>query len=134
MARTKAEREAHQDFRELVLAEPCLFSRTRPEHSCSGVRDPHHVIRQAWLRREFPGVWNVVYDPELGVALCRAAHDQVTTHFTRVFFEELPARVVDRAEALGIRYKLEHSCPSLTSERSEIARPQTKPRRAAGRF
>jgi hypothetical protein len=110
------EKAARDHFRVTVLAEPCLFSQTRPEHRCEGVRDPHHVLREQSLRAHFSTMedkWQRVHDPANGVALCRSAHDPVTTKATYIFREELPARVVDWAHDNGLDWLLEREAPSL---------------------
>ena len=102
---------ARWDFESAVLEEPCLFRQTRPDHVCRGVRDAHHVIPKQYLRQRFPGRWGVIYDPAVGVTLCRAAHEAVTRHSDYVFWDEVPQRVIDFAEARGILQRLERECP-----------------------
>ena len=116
--RSAAEREAHDRFRRLVLAEPCLFSQTRQEHRCEGQLDPHHVLPKQFLKAHFSTQpdsikWRLIHAPELGVPLCRSAHDAVTVHATHVWREELPARVCDFASEWGVGWRLEQECPSL---------------------
>lgn len=117
---SEVEKACRADFRELVLAEPCLLKQTRPEHECRGAMDPHHVLKRQWLEREFPGVWNVIDDPELGVALCRQAHANHHDRSHPIYLEELPARVLDRCAALSIDWKLRRDYPSITSEAAQM--------------
>jgi hypothetical protein len=113
---SKAEREARDRFRELVLRGPCLFSESRPDHECDGELDPHHLIRKQLLRDAFmrrEDRLDHIYAPEIGVPLCRRAHELVTVHSTNVFREEVPARAVDWALEHEVVHLLERCCPSL---------------------
>lgn len=75
------------------------------------------MIEAQFLRCHFRGLWEIIYAPELGVALCReGAHDPVTRHSDYIFLDELPARCVEFAEAHGIRWRLERECPSLHAD------------------
>jgi len=115
---SKAEQDAHDRFRAVVTRQPCLFSTTRPGHECSGPLDPHHVVPAQYLKNHFSTLedkWALIYSPDVGVPLCRAAHDPVTTHATYVFLQELPAVVIDFCEAWGNKHRLEIECPSLTA-------------------
>lgn len=110
-----AELEAEANFRETVLREDCLMKR-RPGHRCSGPLDAHHVLPKRFLKTNystFPDAekWERIHDPANGVALCRAAHDAVTTRMGYIFLEELPARVVDFARDQGLMWRLERECP-----------------------
>jgi hypothetical protein len=119
-----AEREAKAHFRETVLSSPCLFAQTRHNHDCDGPLDPHHVLRQSYLRTHFStfgdAKWERVHDPQNGVPLCRAAHDAITTRADWIMKHELPARVVDFAEDWGLGWLLEREVPSLASSAREL--------------
>ena len=98
----------------------CLM-RHRAGHKCSGPVDPHHVLPKQFLKGAFSTFaeeekWWHVHNPDNGVPLCRAAHDAVTTKMGYIFREELPARVIDFAEAHGLGWRLERECPPLMAE------------------
>lgn len=118
------ERAARDAFNDIVLQgfmdepNPCLFSVTRSDHECAGVMDAHHLIEKQFLRDRFcdlpeDELLAIVYDPRIGVPLCRAgAHDPVTRHSDYVYLDELPLEATDFAADHQIVFRLERECPA----------------------
>ncbi len=84
-----AEKRARQRFYRVVCADPCFFStimpsgeKRRPGHRCRYPLDPHHLISKSWIKRELgelpeTELLDLIWNPILGVCLCRGAHDAV---------------------------------------------------------
>lgn len=121
-----AEKAALDVFNELVLndwegtPQPCLWSITRSnKHHCEGPLDAHYLIEKQFLRNHPPFTelpedehLAIVYDPRIGVPLCRfGAHAPVTNHLDYVYLEEIPLAATDFAVDLNIVHRLERECP-----------------------
>jgi hypothetical protein len=108
--------EAAERFRAGVYRESCLFTQTRPGHKCEGWLERHHIIKKSWLWTNFsprPDRDVLCYPEEIGVTLCRRAHELVTVHADYVYWHEVPDRAKEWAESQGITYRLERECPFL---------------------
>lgn len=105
-------------FKASGRGERCLFAETRPAHRCSGPLERHHLIQKSFLRREFPGQFDVIWAPAIAVNLCQSGHQQVTVAHTRVRWLELPVKVIAWSEELGIAWRLELECPKAEEDRS----------------
>lgn len=122
-------------FRRHVTKEPCLFS-SRPGHTCEGPIDAHHLVEKQFLKTHFSTQpdsikWRLIYAPEIGVPLCRRAHEAVTTHAGYIWLHEVPARCVDFAETWDFRYRLERECPPMGRDEPD-EEPETHGRRCHG--
>lgn len=98
--------EAHARFSQLVKEWPCWFSwkiegeRRRPDHHCWGPRDPHHLIPASFIREhygELPDIdlADILYDPIIGVPLCRKGHQEVEARTAYIYFDELDDELIE---------------------------------------
>jgi hypothetical protein len=118
--RSRFEIEAHDHFREAVLAKgDCAWHGSDcPE---PWTMDPHHVIRAQTLRTFTSTMrdelrWSIVHDPRVGVPLCRAIHDDVTNASKRLLPSMVPGSVHEFATDHGLVWALESEVPLLRGE------------------
>lgn len=125
--RTRAEVEAQEHFkREVARLDmgKCIGEVVSSFlHECSGPKQAHHCIRQQTIRAHISTLrlseeerleW--LWDPDLAILVCGGLHAMHTARLDgatpfRIPLEWLPARVVDRAEALHVRHLLEREHP-----------------------
>jgi 5-methylcytosine-specific restriction endonuclease McrA len=107
---SREERLAAARWRELVLASGfCAV--------CGSARhlEGHHVIPQRFLRslerRLGLGAGTLLWDPTLGMALCRRCHERHELAVERVARSALPARTCERAHELGFDLLIERMYP-----------------------
>lgn len=126
-----AEKEARDCFTGSVLARDggCQLAphanpnvRGRAE-GCGGRRDAHHIIRLQTLRAhvstlpEHEGL-AVMYDPRIGICVCRVAHTPLTSRAWHLRLDELPERAVEFAQEHGLGWALEAEVPNLVVDRT----------------
>lgn len=105
-------------FKTSGQGEPCLFSLTRSDHVCAGKLERHHLVKQQFLRREFPDQWDVIWSPWIAVNLCdEGAHQPVTRASTRVYRHEVPFQATQFADLNGFLWRLELECPLFSGDR-----------------
>jgi 5-methylcytosine-specific restriction endonuclease McrA len=104
------ERRAARRWRKLVLA-PGFCAVCGSDRRLEG----HHVIPQRYLRpleRRLglePGI--LLWDPALGMALCRRCHERHELAVVRVPRSALPAAASERAHDLGLDWLIERIYP-----------------------
>lgn len=136
-AMSAAERRAFEEFREIVLAPGGCYLAPHIKHECDGPLDPCHLIKRQKLRfhtlplpleQRIAAMW----DPRLGIPLCRWLHKRVPPDgfdFT-VYLEWLPAQASDAADAWGLAHLLEDAFPAISDRHDsspflESATPKT---------
>jgi hypothetical protein len=111
------ERELHAHFTQAVTAWPCFFSdrvdnrKRRPDHKCWGPIDPHHLVPVEYMKRQLGLPFEVMYDPILGVPLCRLAHEAVERSIERIYWDELDPDCIDFCAKHGLLPRLELESP-----------------------
>jgi hypothetical protein len=109
------ERDLHKRFTELVTEWPCFFSDKvdgqprRPGHECWGRLDPHHLVPVDHMVKQLGLGPEIVFDPIIGVPLCRRAHDAVEIRSDFVYWHELDPECIAfcRKHKLLSRLKIE---------------------------
>lgn len=107
--------EAHARFTTLVTEWPCFFADRangvlrRPDHSCWGRKDPHHLIPARFIKAHYgdlpdPELADILYAPIIGVPLCRRAHDAVERHSDYVYRHELDPALIVQCQEWERRY------------------------------
>lgn len=114
---SKHETRAKAHFRETVALE-CEYRCLWDGPECEGELDPHHIIRQSWLKGHYATMpeeekWELVHSPANGVLICRHHHEEVTYHQRTIWRHEVPERTERWARDEGIEYRLEVECPSI---------------------
>lgn len=110
---SEAEKQAHEEFKRAVFARhhgKCI--RASPNRNCPGPLEAHHVIRAQTLRTHTSTLpedeaLRVIYDPRIGVLVCRPFHAQLTTRFRHLRERELPACVFEFVAEHGLEWALE---------------------------
>jgi hypothetical protein len=127
--------EAHTRFTQLVTEWPCFFTDSvnrelrRPGHQCwpRRHRDPHHLIPASWIKEHFgdlPAVdlADILYAPDIGVPLCRRAHEAVENRSDFIYWDELDPELLDFCRRIDAKYP---GRPSLL-ERLKLESPVRK--------
>jgi hypothetical protein len=134
--------EAHDRFSQLVTEWPCFFTDTvngkarrrderDPEldHRCwpHRHRDPHHLIPASWIKEHFcdlPDVElaDILYAPDIGVPLCRKAHEAVEARTDFIYWDELDPELIDWCRRIEAKYP---NRPSIL-ERLKLESPVRK--------
>lgn len=125
----ETEREAQRLFKIAVLRfdfNTCIGAvRLGFEHTCTGPLQAHHAIPQKVLRdvASRRGLFeneivDLLWHPDLGFTICEGLHSAQSARVLHaqpfsIPLEWLPARVLDRAEALDLRAELEREHPPL---------------------
>jgi hypothetical protein len=88
---------------------PACSAYVAGQHTCSGPKDAHHLVRASWIKRNFADLPEdkllaILYSPLIGSPLCRAAHDPVTAKTQRIYFDELTQECIEFCEEVDRRY------------------------------
>jgi hypothetical protein len=114
---TQAEREIHGRFSDLVTEWGCFFAdridgrKRRPNHLCWGDIDPHHIVPVDYMEKQLGLPFDVMYDPLLGVPLCRVGHTEVEDRNDFIYWDELDPEAVDFCRKHGLLPRLELESP-----------------------
>jgi HNH endonuclease len=104
------ERSAAGRWRELVLS-PGFCAVCGSDRHLEG----HHVVAQRYLkpleRRLGLEPGTLLWDPALGMALCRRCHERHELAVVRVPRSALPAAASERAHELGLDWLIERMYP-----------------------
>lgn len=114
------EKAAKANFRRIVTRRPCFFldrdefgDRRRPGHTCTYPLDAHHLLPRSWLKRELnlppEELVAVMWDPLIGVPLCRAAHAAVERGVADIYREELNPDLIAWCEEFDAEHPDERS-------------------------
>jgi 5-methylcytosine-specific restriction endonuclease McrA len=107
---TAEERRAAERWREAVLA-PGFCAVCGSDRRLEG----HHVIPQRYLkpleRRLGLAPGALLWNPALGMALCRRCHERHELAVERLPRLALPAKACERARQLGFDWPIERMCP-----------------------
>lgn len=114
--RSAAEVQAAQRFRAEVISYGCFFAEHRPDHSCNGPLQAHHLLPQRAIRDEFrgrpePELLAALYNPVIGAPLCAHAHHLVEMRQVYIYWDELTQACRDFCRSIGMEGRLELACP-----------------------
>lgn len=113
-----AERRARDDFNAAVLArdDDCHLNPHR--FGCGGRSDAHHIIPKQRLKAHTSTLpeeerWAIVYDPRIGIRVCRTAHTPLTNAAWRLTIAEVPEHAIEFAQEHGLGWAIELEVPGL---------------------
>lgn len=96
-----------------------------PKSGCDGPLDAHHLIKKQRIRvhvstLEEPERLRAMYDPRIGIPVCRRHHHELEHGFKPMFYEDLPQAAIEYARDWGLEWSLDRDFPSLEELRGVV--------------
>jgi hypothetical protein len=112
---TKIDKDARHAFYESVLEKGRCWMADVVRHKCDGPIDPAHLLPKQRLKHiasaRYPGdrpkMLELVWSPDNGIPLCRAAHHKLDNGFIRLYWHQLPPEAVRFAQEWDLEWEME---------------------------